>query len=233
VLTEQPLSADGGVLYGRADLVIRGKERHQIIDYKSGAVVERDTQLPRAAYVRQLQLYAYLEHASSGSWPSTAHLFPLHGAPVEISVEPAECTSAASDALTALHDYNAAVGAPQPARPSPEHCKWCAAAPVCDAFWQACDQTWSPSVCAVSGTVTSAFGTDLGGTTIHVDQRAGSLSGDGSIVIKNIDSGVLGDRVLLAPGDEVAATGLVPDGRGTGYWLRAAGALAVRRRMTT
>ena len=225
VLTEVTLSANDGLLYGRADLVIRSKNRHQIIDYKSGGVVDRETQLPRIAYARQLQLYAYLEHASSGKWPSTAHLFPLHGAPVAISVEPTECLALASDALEALRDYNAAVPAPQPARPSMEHCKWCPAATVCAAFWAACSPTWAASVCAVTGTITNVFSTELGGVTVHVKPLAGSLDLNGSVVIKNIDPVRFPNVRGFARGEQIGATGLLADDRGSGYWLGVAGAI--------
>ena len=69
------LSTEDGRLFGKPDLVIKTGARHQIVDYKSGAVTDEDAQ-PREAYVHQLQLYAFLEFNVTGAWPQTAHLFP-------------------------------------------------------------------------------------------------------------------------------------------------------------
>jgi len=223
ILTEEPLSAHDGLLFGRADLIIRNPDRHQIVDYKSGSVLDHETNLPREAYVRQLQLYAYLEHAASSSWPSSAHLFPLHGAPVEIEVDPQACSALAAEALAALRTYNEVVPAVQPAAPSPVHCQWCPAATICSPFWNACDETWAPNVRAAAGTVSRAFATELGGITIHVHPAAGSI-GIEPLVIKNIDQRTFEQAREVAVGDEVAATGLIADEHGSGYWVSATGA---------
>jgi CRISPR/Cas system-associated exonuclease Cas4 (RecB family) len=228
VLTEEPLSAASGLLYGRADLIVRSSSQHQIIDYKSGGVLDRDTKRPREAYVRQLQLYAYLEHETSGSWPLSAHLFPLHGVPVEIDVDPEICSALAREALAILGEYNQAVPAVQPADPSPMHCKWCPFAAVCGSFWDACDSTWAPDLLAAAGMTTRQFTTPLGGLTVFIDIGAGSVVGD-EVVIKNIDTAVFSDARGLVSGDELAAVGLVADDRGSGYWISGAGVLGVTR----
>jgi PD-(D/E)XK nuclease superfamily len=131
VLTEQPLSAQDGRLYGRPDLIIRSTQRHQIIDYKSGGVLDRETKQPREAYARQLQLYAFLEHEASGSWPTSAHLFPLQGASVEIDIEPERCSELAAEALNELDAYNTAVPLTPQASPTPAHCRWCSHTTAC------------------------------------------------------------------------------------------------------
>jgi hypothetical protein len=226
VLPEEPLEAGNGLLYGRPDLIIRGPGRHQIIDYKSGGVLDRETNRPREAYVRQLQLYAYLEHAASGSWPTSAHLFPLHGAPVEIDVDPRLCSELAAQAFDAANVYNAAVPDTPRATPTLEHCRWCPHATVCASFWEACDESWAPWVVAAVGVVTQVFATPLGGITLTLNVEAGSVN-EQKIVIKNIDPAVFEDARELNAGDEVAAAGLVADERGSGYWLAAAGLYAV------
>jgi hypothetical protein len=226
VLTEVGLKSDDGLLYGRADLVIRGANRHQIIDYKSGAVLDRETSLPREGYVRQLQLYACLEQETSGGWPMSAHLFPLQGAPVEIEVEPPICLAVAAAAREALGAYNATVPGVQPAQPTPEHCRWCPASTICPAFWTACDESWAPAVSAVAGTVTRVFETKLGGLTIYVEPEAGSLGRD-TVAIKNISVDVSDSGVEIAVGERVALSGLVPDEKGSGFWVKSGGALTV------
>jgi RecB family exonuclease len=226
VLTEEPLSTDDGLLFGRVDLIIRTAERHQIIDYKSGGVLDRETNLPREAYVRQLQLYAFLEHASSGSWPSSAHLFPLKGAPIEIDIEADRCAALAADALAALRAYNDLVPTSQPASPTPAICQWCSAATVCAPFWDSCDATWASAIQAVAGVVSRVFVTPLGGVTLHLEAVTGSL-GVQRVVIKNVDPVIFADASAVSEGDEVAATGLRVDDRGAGYWLSSTGGFTV------
>ena len=45
----------------------------EVIDYKSGAILEHDaaaeTDVVKAAYVRQLRIYGYLVRQSLGWWP--------------------------------------------------------------------------------------------------------------------------------------------------------------------
>jgi CRISPR/Cas system-associated exonuclease Cas4 (RecB family) len=228
VRTEESLTADHGRLYGRPDLIIRSSARHQIIDYKSGAVVERETNRPRQAYVRQLQLYAYLEHEATGSWPTTAHLFPLQGAPVEIEVDPQVCSQLAKSALDALDTYNAAVPQTPPPSPAPEHCRWCPYAVACASFWEECDETWSSAVLAVAGLVTRVFATQLGGVTAELNVEAGSIA-DARVVIKNIDAAVHADAGRLRVGDGIAVVGLLPDERGAGYRVASGGLVATGR----
>jgi CRISPR/Cas system-associated exonuclease Cas4 (RecB family) len=228
VLTEEPLTAADGRLYGRPDLLIRRTERHEIIDYKSGGVVDRETNRPREAYVRQLQLYAYLEHEVSGSWAAKARLFPLQGTPVEIDVDPQRCVELATQALEAMDAYNAEVPRTPPASPTPDHCRWCPHAGVCEQFWQTCDASWAPMIIAAGGVVTRVFTTPLGGTTVYVNCQMGSVS-ESTIVIKNIDPFLYPDARELNAGDEVAAAGLVADEHGSGFWLRSAGIFSATR----
>jgi RecB family exonuclease len=225
VLTEVSLESGDGLLYGRADLVIRG-DRHQIIDYKSGGVLDRETSMPREAYVRQLQLYAYLEQQTSGSWPTSAHLFPLQGAPVEIDVESSVSAALAAEAREALAAYNAIAPGVQRAEPTPEHCRWCSASSICPAFWAACDESWAPAMSAVAGAVTRAFETKLGGVTIYVEPEAGSLGRD-PVAIKNISADALNGAVEIGVGERVAVCGLFPDAKGFGFWVGAGGSIAV------
>ncbi|HET8892542.1 MAG TPA: PD-(D/E)XK nuclease family protein [Gaiellaceae bacterium] len=225
LLTEQPLAAEGGRLYGRPDLIIRSTERHQIIDYKSGGVMDRETNQPRDAYARQLQLYAFLEHDASGTWPTSAHLFPLQGAPVEIDIEAERCSEVAAQALDELAAYNAVVPLTPEANPTPAHCRWCPHATVCGPFWEACDESWAPTVLAAAGRVTRVFQTPLGGVTVYFDVDSGSVKEEG-LLIKNIDPALHEDTLRAVEGGEVAATGLVADDRGSGYWLGSAGTFA-------
>jgi len=145
-IREQEFTAFGGRLLARPD-VIRANE---VVDYKSGAIVEHDaatqTNVVKAAYVRQLRIYGYLVKQKLGWWPKRGVLLPLGGAGIEVELEASECEREASDAVALLDVYNGKVrsGAARKelASPSPESCRWCAYKLVCPVFWQAALPDW-------------------------------------------------------------------------------------------
>ncbi|MCK6557119.1 PD-(D/E)XK nuclease family protein [Candidatus Binatia bacterium] len=181
-IREQEFTAFGGRLLGRPD-VIRASE---VIDYKSGAIVEHDaatqTDVVKAAYIRQLRIYGYLVKQKLGWWPKRGVLLPLGGAGVEVELEPSECEREASDAVALLDVYNGKVrsgAAPQQfASPSPESCRWCAYKLVCPVFWQAASPDWSGQLdgAAVEGPLVGAPSVIHAGAAraIAVDVQAGT-----------------------------------------------------------
>lgn len=146
-LREKAFTGFGGKLVGRPDVVRAG----EILDYKSGSVVEFDEdageETVKAAYVRQLQIYGYLVKEALGWWPTRGLLLPFVGAGVEIALHPADCEQAASEAVSLLDRFNSAIQASASimdlASPSPEACKWCPFKIACPAIWQNVAPTWS------------------------------------------------------------------------------------------
>ena len=181
-IREQEFTAFGGRLLGRPD-VIRASE---VVDYKSGAIVEHDAatqaNVVKAAYVRQLRIYGYLVKERLGWWPKRGVLLPLGGAGVEVELDPSECEREASDAVALLDVYNGKVrsgAAPQEfASPSPESCRWCAYKLVCPVFWQAASPDWSGQLdgAAVEGPLVGAPNVIHAGAArgIAVDVQAGT-----------------------------------------------------------
>jgi hypothetical protein len=225
VLTEVPLSAFEGRLFGRADLVIRGETVRRLIDYKSGSVIDRESLEPRESYVRQLQLYAFLERESSGAWPTSAHLFPLNGLPVEIAIDAATCTAVAADAIASLETFNAVAPGEQSASPAPATCGYCQYAGGCYAFWSACDGSWAPNVLAASGRVARAFTTPLGGVTVRLAVEKGSIESD-TVTVSGIDPALHPLAMAADVGSELAAVRLVVAGADS-YRLPAWGVIEV------
>ncbi len=228
-------AADRGAPHRRGRPALRtaptsssGAERHRIIDYKSGGVLDREYRTPTRGVRTPAAALCVPRARRERKLATSAHLFPLQGAPIEIDVEPDTCLALAADALSALHAYNDLVPAPQPASPAPEICRWCAAATVCSPFWDSCDTTWAPIVQAAAGVVSRAFVTPLGGVTMHIEAAAGS-TGVETVVVKNVDPGVFADAEVVSEGDEVAATGLIADDRGTGYWVGPSGVFTATR----
>ena len=225
VLTEAALSAFEGRLFGRADLVIRAENAGRIIDYKSGSIIDRESLQPRESYVRQLQLYAFLERETAGAWPKSAHLFPLHGPPVEIAIEAAACTAVAAQAIASLELFNSSAPGEQPASPALETCGYCQYAAGCYAFWRACDRSWLPDLVAACGRVERIFTTPLGGVTVQLAIEKGSLEGD-TITLSGIDPAIHPAALTATVGSELAAARLVLAGA-DGYRLPSWGAIDV------
>jgi CRISPR/Cas system-associated exonuclease Cas4 (RecB family) len=156
---EQDYIACGGKLTGRPD-VVRGGE---VIDYKSGALMEYDEaaqgEIVKASYVRQLQLYGYLVKEATGEWPHRGVLLPLAGPGVEVQLDPVECEREAREAVVRLDEYNATVVGSSHladlASPRPENCKACPYKLICPPFWQAVVPGWSGELgdTVVEGTV--------------------------------------------------------------------------------
>jgi CRISPR/Cas system-associated exonuclease Cas4 (RecB family) len=215
VLPELLLSGNEGKLQGRADLVIRGKGTHVVIDYKTGKVIDSQTQGIRDSYQWQLQLYAVLEQQTFGEWPESASLLPLEGPSVSVAIDPGACRRVADEAMRLLSDYNDVVPNPQPASASPRTCTVCPYAAGCAAFWSSCDTSWQPDCVAVAGHVTQVTSSPLGGISISVQVERGSVDAE-SVMVRNVDPLQHPAISRVSVGDEVALVGLRPEtDRGT------------------
>jgi RecB family exonuclease len=174
---EVELRSQDGLLFGRADLIVRGQPS-LIIDYKTGGVIDLASGLPREAYRQQMQLYAYLEQQTTGAWPHRAILMPLAEDSVDVHVEAEECLSLAERARAALAAYNTRVPAAQPANAGPVTCAWCEFAVSCDAFWHAAAPTWPGVTRSIAGMVQRVWDTRSGDAVIAVCADSGTETGD-------------------------------------------------------
>lgn len=181
-MREQDFTAFGGRLVGRPDVIRASK----VIDYKSGAILERDvatqTTVVKAAYGRQLRIYGYLVRQTLGWWPQYGILLPLGGAGVEVALEPSECEREANEALALLNSYEARLrGASAPAdlaSPSPNGCRWCPFKLVCPPFWHTAAPSWSGELdgASVEGVVVEKPAMTHGGAAraMSLEIQAGS-----------------------------------------------------------
>lgn len=220
---EQSMSALGGRLRGRPDLIVRESAHHWVIDYKTGPILEGATDSPKEGYVRQLRLYAVMEREASGSLPDHAWLVPLKGPLLEVAVAEPESRLVADELLDQLEAYNELAPGPQPASPSVEACGWCPHAGTCPDFWLACRADWAPRMLAVRGVVTQAQHTLIGGVTLFLDVRGGSVEHD-RVSIRGISPSEHPGAGVLEPGRQVAIRGLRPlsEGGNTFALLRGA-----------
>jgi hypothetical protein len=212
---EEDLLAFGGKLKGKPD-VARGDE---ILDFKTGSIYEaaEDEALPalKQAYVRQLQIYAFLVHEKTGRWPRRGLLYPIAGPPVDIDLDPAVCAEEAAKAVALLERYNEAVrrmATPEAlASPSQEACRWCPYKLLCPAFWKAADESWAGTLDgeAVAGPLVEAPRAVHGGAacSISLTADAGTVP-QGDIALSSLPVAVHGATAGLAAGDRVGSVGL-------------------------
>lgn len=147
IIRERTFTAFNGRLVGRPD-VIHGRE---VIDYKSGTVIEFDetaqAEVVKAAYVRQLRIYGFLVNETLGWWPERGVLLPLVGAATEVKLQPEDCRREATEAVFHLDSYNEhLINGASPnelASPSVAICKWCPFKLLCQPFWETASPDWS------------------------------------------------------------------------------------------
>ncbi len=195
-LPEEWVTAYGGGLVGRMDLVLRSDELHAVIDYKTGDISGTAGDPLKEQYRRQLCLYAALEREASGSWPTSTAIFPLRGQPVWVKVDQLASSTMASDALERLAAYNDGAPGPQPARVSAETCGRCSFVAACGDFWEA-----QPvgDILAVDGLVSQVFFAEQATVTLRVDTpnlclEAQAVNPAYHPAVRDI---VVGDRIRL------------------------------------
>lgn len=144
---EKQLSAFNGLLVGRPDLY----NSKEVIDFKTGAIVERASDEVtftnvKQGYIRQLRIYAFLVNSVIGQWPRKAALWPLNGKPLEFDIHPDECVQEANEAVKMLTSYNSKLSsAASPldmSSPSPSKCSRCLFQILCPAFWEEVTADW-------------------------------------------------------------------------------------------
>ena len=203
-----------GRLGGRIDLVYHGAEGTELLDYKSGTVIEADDAglgRLREAYVRQLQIYAVLFHETTGKWPVRTSVESLVDGYHAFPVDPEECERVVTEALALLDRYNQQVaGGDLSATPSSENCAWCSYRPVCPAYLDNAGEDWSPFRAVIAGRLSDLADGEPGRAVLSVD------SGDrpaGPTTIRGIPSDLaralndhVGDRVSFADLEPIYGT---------------------------
>jgi hypothetical protein len=221
-IREQSFSAYGGRLVGRPDVI----RRPEIIDYKTGGIVEYDdeagTEVTKSSYVRQLRIYGYLVKETLGWWPERGILLPLAGAGVEVVFTPADCEREAAEAIALLDVYNARLASERNpsnlADPSPLACRWCPYKILCSAFWSKAAPEWSGTLdgAAVEGLVCENPQSIHGGAAVAVTlEIERGTETPRRVQIAPLNSHIHFGVTALTQGDRVRLIGLRgrPDGK--------------------
>lgn len=198
---------------GRPDRI----RREEIVDFKTGDVFEDDDQEQvKAAYVRQLRLYAYMVNWTFGWWPRRGVLLPMATSSVAVELEPEECEAEAAIAVRLLDQYNEGLTRTLDpidlANPSPENCRWCQYQLFCPAFWSTVSPEWGEELRSgvVSGKATAPPSPIHGGLALSMPLEAerGTAAPSEVISLFPLDPSVHTDLPQMQGGDRVRVTGL-------------------------
>lgn len=179
VKTENRLYSRDGLLFGEIDAYFIRPEGIDLVDYKSGSMMEGDS--PKEDYANQLYFYAYLIHENHGVYPRSLTLVGKDSATVSIAPSLEKSIELANDMRTVLAHYNDQVsrGAPVErfAVPKIENCLFCDAKLVCSAFWKtASSMEFPPWAHVAIGTQAGHIvRSRVGGSSIEIATERSSL----------------------------------------------------------
>jgi RecB family exonuclease len=141
--SERPYHAYHGRLRGRADVVYESSRGIELIDYKTGNILDEtvtgDTTI-KETFKQQLLLYAAMHHDCTGMWPVYGHVVPLTGKPITMEIDPVAAEHLAQSALQQMTLFNERISqiaqTNELASPSVASCRQCAYKVYCQAFWE-------------------------------------------------------------------------------------------------
>ena len=136
---EVKLTGEYGTLEGTPDLVVVRGGRCDIVDFKTGLVIDLDEQMPKADYARQIRIYAYLAEEAYGVVAARGVLLSFREGPVDVDVGTPVVRGAVREALDRRQRYNDRAPGPQPPEAGDATCRWCSHQVICDGFWEAVD----------------------------------------------------------------------------------------------
>jgi CRISPR/Cas system-associated exonuclease Cas4 (RecB family) len=139
--SEKSFKTDDGKIVGRIDLIKKKDDYTEIIDFKTGEILEGhlENAKPKKEYEFQLKMYAALYFSVHQLWPDKLILTGLNQQNFEITYKPQECLTLLDQAKKELIDINERIDQgtkPEDfAQPSSDSCKYCFYRPGCDKYW--------------------------------------------------------------------------------------------------
>ncbi|TKH04818.1 PD-(D/E)XK nuclease family protein [Peribacillus simplex] len=133
-----------GVVGGYLDKVLFTESGYEIIDYKTGAIIDENTLEIKDSYKYQLFIYAALFYENLNDWPSAIKIQGLNGEEFSINYCKDECVKLLDQARELFYHVNDLVTRfvnytelqKHLAKPTPEHCRYCGFRPLCNAYWK-------------------------------------------------------------------------------------------------
>ena len=158
---------------GRIDLLIAKNGNCEIIDYKTGAIVDESGSI-KEEYKLQMKMYAALYHESEGVWPNRLTLVGVDRKRFEVSFESSNCTQLLASFTDNIAKLNERIleGANEAdlSSPSAETCRYCLYRPGCSNYWnQRTDSEEWPS--DVAGRVVEITISGIGKIRVLLENR--------------------------------------------------------------
>lgn len=143
VKTEYELwvETDDKKIGAKIDVVRHNQDGIQIIDYKTGAVIDTNFQdaYVKKEYQQQLKLYAVIYQSARNVWPVRLTVIDPNQQDYDIQFTRSECLTLLQRAKEFLKSINGKilekVSASELAQPSPDTCKYCRYRPGCTKYW--------------------------------------------------------------------------------------------------
>ncbi len=179
VYTEKTLYSNDRLLFGQIDAFFIQSDGIDLVDYKSGSMV--DEELPKEDYANQLYFYAYLIHQVHGIYPRSLALVGKDSSCLKIQPSPERSETIAREMKTILSNYNEQIKKPivmdSFANPNIDNCVFCDAKPVCESFWKALPEIELPvwAHVAIGTQIAPMVKSKLGGASIELMIEKSSL----------------------------------------------------------
>ena len=208
--TEKTLYSKDGLLFGQIDAFFVHLDGIDLVDYKSGVILENDS--PKEDYSNQLYFYAYLIWENFGIYPKKLTLTGKDNESVELAPSLEKSKGIASDMRATLDVYNTKVSNSSLIQsfssPKSENCIYCDAKPVCESFWKEINSIEFPKWNHVLlGTQVGPFIRSRSGViTVQINVEKGSLKSTTVKVTKIFEA--RHSSLLDRPGQKILFTNL-------------------------
>jgi len=130
---------------GKIDLILAHEDGVEIVDYKTGNVLDSPSGSVNDEYEVQMKLYAGLYHEVKGDWPVKLSLIGIDGKKYSVPYSEKECTDLMDKARKIVDETNelieAGINPEDFANPSSEACKYCSYRPACKKYWLSREQS--------------------------------------------------------------------------------------------
>ncbi|WP_219835372.1 PD-(D/E)XK nuclease family protein [Paenibacillus sp. R14(2021)] len=141
--SEFNLSSSNGLINGVVDRLTYSSNGCEIIDYKTGEVIDKVTSKVKQSYQYQMKLYASSYYTKFGEWPISLRIQTLSGLSHEIRYTPQECIQLLKQAEYLIERINRTITTSQNTNeieeqlgnPSPANCVNCTYRHQCKPYW--------------------------------------------------------------------------------------------------
>ncbi|SDJ58752.1 PD-(D/E)XK nuclease superfamily protein [Pedobacter sp. ok626] len=181
-ISEKWLESKDGTVGGKVDLIIERDGETEIVDFKTGAVMNvtiSEGSAPqvevKTEYIDQLRLYAYLYFEQKGRYPDKLSLVDLHKKKYELDFSPQECVTIFEETKALLQAANESVeNGNFSANPTTKNCQYCGYRPACKFYLESKGN--AVDLGDVSGRISKVTAFRKGQVSVQLETDGGMLT---------------------------------------------------------